>query len=47
MFKYAERLRSLCLRACGVRHPGRQTWGWTTPAHKRVPHAAPDAILGR
>jgi len=24
MFKYAERLRSHCLRACGARHPGRQ-----------------------
>ena len=32
MFKYAECLPSLCLRACGVRHPGRR------PGDGRPPH---------
>jgi hypothetical protein len=32
MFKYAERLRSHCLRACGARHPG------VRPEDGRPPH---------
>ena len=35
-FKYAERITPICLRVCGVLHPGVNR-GWGDPAHFRTP----------